>query len=129
MVVETPPGRPNIQIIYSYFVAVAESGVAESAQINTVRRLFATMALNRGAGLVTSEYFESERTVMRSYLMRLCGLDGTVDVPSRSYRDARKSLMPEGFFGTHFKQGVKTVAFHMGGVRCLSAIIIRQRLG
>ena len=116
VVVETPPGRPNFQIIYSYFIAVAEIAPAVIARINTARRLFATMALNREAGLVTSEHFESERTVMRSYLMRLCGLDGTVDAPSGSYRDAHNTLMPEGFFGQHFKRGVRTVASHMGGV-------------
>ena len=79
----------------SCFLAVAEN-TAGVIQVNAARRLFATMALNKEAGLVTSEHFESERAVMRSFLMLRSGLDGTVDEPSGKYRDARNTLMPEG---------------------------------
>jgi hypothetical protein len=59
IVVETPKGQPNFQFIYSYFRIVSPSTRAV-IRINTVRRWIATMALNKFAGIVSNNDFESD---------------------------------------------------------------------
>jgi len=128
VVVETPSGYPNVQVVRSYFVAVAENTLGVQ-QIYAIARLLATMALNREARLVSNDDFENERAVMLSFVMRRCGLDGTVADPDGSYQDARNLLMSQGFFNSHYKPGVRSAANSLGNVENLSAMYLRQHLG
>jgi hypothetical protein len=92
------------------------------------------MALNKIAGIISNNDFESECATALSYLHILIGLDGSVSKPTGSYQNASRFLMPKGFLNTHFKPGVSIVSNKLGGsknsrIECTSTILLRQKLG
>ena len=84
-----------------------------------------------GAGIVSNIVFEREQAIITTYLYLLTGLDGTLGDLEGCFFKARIFMTPKGFFTTHYKAGVRTVASKLGsgGIECASVVSLRVDLG